>query len=351
MQTRRSFLLRSSAVMAAGLASPSIGKAQTRSLVVAGWGSNYEASLRGRLIPAFEKEHNCRVSWVAGSSFDNIGRVRAQKANPQIDVCLIDDWSQLVGRQEGLFTHLDPSVVKELANVVDLARMPENLGTGFSMSTVGIVYNEKIFSEKNLPAPKSWTDLARPDFKDRIVMRPLSSGYTLTLLVALARINGGGERDIDPGFKAFAGLRGNILEFPPSAGAMTTLLLKGDAWLGVIGNSEASELIRRKAPVKYIIPDEGTHPTMETINIIKGGPNPELAQLFVNEVLKPEGQADWTRGTASQPVNRRVNLADLKEHIPYDTTKPIKPLNIDMAFVAAQRPAWVDRFNREIATR
>lgn len=350
MLTRRSFLYRSSA-LAAGLAAPGVVRAQTRNLVVAGWGSNYEASLRGRLIPAFERENNCRVSWVAGSSFDNLGRVRAQRANPQIDVCLIDDWSQLVGRQEGLFAPLNPGVVTELTNLLELARMPDDLGTGFSMSTVGIIYNEKIFSERNMAAPKSWADLARPEFKDRIVLRPLSSGYTLTVLIALARINGGAERNVDPGFRALAGLRGNILEFPASAGAMTTLLLRGDAWLGVVGNSEASELIRRGAPVKYIIPEEGTHPTMETINVIRGGPSPELAQLFVNEVLKPEGQADWTRGTASQPVNRKVNLADLKEHIPYDTSRPIKPLNIDMAFVASQRPAWVDRFNREIATR
>ena len=68
------------------------------------------------------------------------------------------------------------------------------IGTGF-------MYNTKVFKEKGWAAPTSWNDLKDPKFKKLLVIPPINNTYGLYTLMMYARMNGGGEKNIEPGFK------------------------------------------------------------------------------------------------------------------------------------------------------
>jgi putative spermidine/putrescine transport system ATP-binding protein len=65
------------------------------------------------------------------------------------------------------------------------------------------MYNKTYFAEHHWPAPTSWNDLEDPKYKGKLVIPPLNNTYGLHALVEFAKLGGGGEKNIEPGFKAF----------------------------------------------------------------------------------------------------------------------------------------------------
>ena len=61
--------------------------------------------------------------------------------------------------------------------------------------------NTKVFKEKGWATPTSWNDLKDPKFKKLLVIPPINNTYGLYTLMMFARMNGGGEKNIEPGFK------------------------------------------------------------------------------------------------------------------------------------------------------
>src|SRR5215469_17536594 len=65
--------------------------AQSKTLVVAGYGGSWEQQLRKDVFPAFEQKHGVKIDYVAGNSTDTLARLQAQKGNQLIDVAIVDD--------------------------------------------------------------------------------------------------------------------------------------------------------------------------------------------------------------------------------------------------------------------
>jgi putative spermidine/putrescine transport system substrate-binding protein len=65
--------------------------AQEKTLYIAGYGGSYEQTMRKDVIPAFEKEANVKIEYVAGNSTDTLAKLQAQRGNQQIDVAIVDD--------------------------------------------------------------------------------------------------------------------------------------------------------------------------------------------------------------------------------------------------------------------
>ncbi len=66
---------------------------------------------------------------------------------------------------------------------------------------------------------------------------PINNTYGLHALVMMARLRGGGENDIDPGFTAFVDEVGpNVLVYEPSSGKMSELFQNGEIALSVWGS-------------------------------------------------------------------------------------------------------------------
>src|SRR5437867_2210567 len=172
----------SSALAAAALAVLPIfgGSAHAQqTFVIAGFGGPNEALMRKSIIPEFEKKYSVKVEWLPASSTQNHGRIKAQKANPQVDVILLDHMVQVLAAKEGLLAPLDSKHVTHLADIRKEGRISGDSGVGFGINYVVLVYNSKIFKDKKIPEPTSWNDMFRPELKGRVVVRHITSSYGL----------------------------------------------------------------------------------------------------------------------------------------------------------------------------
>ena len=70
-------------------------------------------------------------------------------------------------------------------------------------------------------APTSWADLWDPKFKGKLAMPDLTASGSYQVLVMAAKINGGDENNIDPGFEAHEAAqaqRAQVLQVEPGGG-------------------------------------------------------------------------------------------------------------------------------------
>src|SRR5690606_18967604 len=178
MSTRLKSTAMAVALAGCGLTSATTS-AQERQMTIACYAAGIQEYIEGDILPAFEKEYNVKVSYLPGVSLATISKLQAQKDNPQIDLACLDDGPREQAKALGLLQPTDPSKMPNLANVYDVAKFPDNIGVGWAMFGVGIVYNPEAYEKAGLPAPKSWNDLARPELKGHVIADTIASTYGL----------------------------------------------------------------------------------------------------------------------------------------------------------------------------
>ncbi|MEV4475562.1 ABC transporter substrate-binding protein [Nonomuraea salmonea] len=334
------------AVAACGAPTPS---AAPGTLVVAGYGGSYEEAFKQSVIPAFEKSCSCRVSYIAGSSTDTTAKLKAQKESPQIDVALIDDGVQNQAVEAGLLAPLDPKTVTNLSQVIDLARLPGDVGVGFSLNATGIAYNSDYYAQNGLPAPKRLADLADPRLRGKLVMPSITQTYGLGALLIAAKVGGGSEHKIDPGFAGVRKIAANAVTFDTTAD-VSNFFLQGQAVASIWGNSRVQTLAKKGFPVEFVYPEEGALPLIATVNVVKGAPHAELAQKFVNTLLEPSAQQALAASAFNGPVVKGVELDPELATAVVGQDRAAELRKLDWAAINKNRPAWTDRWNKEIET-
>src|SRR6266705_2590114 len=172
--------------------------AQEKVLHVAGYGGSFEQTIRKEVAPAFERKFGARIEYIAGNSTDTVAKLQAQRGNQQIDVAIVDDGPMYQAIALGFCAPIDALPEQD---IVKSARYKDNKAVGIGLVGTGFMYNTKYFAEKGWTAPASWNDLKDPKYKKLLVIPPLNNTYGLHTLVMMARLNGGGENNIDPGFR------------------------------------------------------------------------------------------------------------------------------------------------------
>lgn len=336
---------RAFAVIVLALAFAGSAAAQQK-LTVAGYGGSYEELMRKEILPMFEKKTGAKVDYVAGNSTDNIARMQAQRANQEIDVAILDDGPMYQAVALGLCTELKGIDYNALYTVAD---MKTGKSVTIGVVATGLMYNKKYFDDNKLAAPTSWNDLRDPKFKKKLVIPPMNNTYGLQAVVMFARLNGGGEKNIDPGFKAFKDEIGpNVLAYEPQPGKMTELFQSGQAVIAVWGSGRVKVFQETGFPVEFVTPKEGSPALGISACPTAKSPASPLAQQFVQFMLQPDIQAIHAKGAGAGPVNKSTKLSpDVARGLPYGDAVG-KLVAIDWDTVNANRAAWNNRWAREI---
>lgn len=334
------------AVMVAGLAAPTA--AQEKTLVLGGYGGSFETLLKEKVIPDFEKAHGATVQFVPGNSTENLARLQAQKGNQEMDVVFLDDGPMYQAVALGFCdTVADASI---LGDVYDIARMGTEKAVGVGFVATGITYNAKWFEDNGKEPPSSWMDLADPQYEQLISVPPISNTYGLHTLVMMARLNGGGEKDIDPGFTAMAEkVNPNVLVYEPSSGKMSELFQQGEIAWSIWGSGRAKALADTGFPAKFAYPKEGAVALMVAICPVVESDVPDLAQAFVQHVLTPEVQVKLAETVGFGPTNKKTELPkELGDSLPYGPEKIGNMVAVDWNTINENREAWTQRWAREV---
>ena len=323
-------------------------RAEDKTLYVAAYGGSFEQVLRKDVFPPFEKKYGVKVEYVAGNSTDNLAKLQAQKGNQQIDVAILDDGPMYQAVALGFCAPLTTAPV--YGELYDVAKFPSGNAVSIGVVGTGIMYSKKYFDEQHWPAPTSWHDLEDSKYRKKLVVPPLNNTYGLHALVMMARLNGGGEKNIDPGFAAFKkSIDPSVLVYEPSPGKMTELFQSGQAVIAVWGSGRAKALADTGFPAAFVYPKEGGIALGVAACPVAGGQNKPEAQSFVQFLLTREMQPLLAVGAGLGPVNKTVTLPpEQQAGIPYGPAQVDQLIKIDWDTVNQHREEWNRRWTREI---
>lgn len=331
---------------AAALAAPGVGHAQ-QTLTVGGYGGSFETLMKEHIIPPFEKAHNVTVSFVPGNSTENLARLQAQKDNQEMDVVILDDGPMYQAVALGFCDTLTD--VPSLPDIYDIAKMGTDKAIGVGFVATGFAYNKEMFEKEGWDPPSSWNDLADAKFEQRLSIPPISNTYGLHTLVMMARLNGGGENDIDPGYEAMVEEVGpNVLVYEPSSGKMSELFQSGEIALSIWGSGRVKALADTGFPVEFAYPKEGAVALMVAACPVVDSDVPAEAQAFVDYLLQPEVQVRLAETNGFGPTNKKTVLPEELQSLPYGPEKISQLVAVDWNVINPKREEWTQRWAREV---
>lgn len=342
----RRHLLQTALTLGAMKAFPGLSYAQARPLVFATFTGSWEEAHKDVLVPAFRKAtNNAAMVLDPMLSVDQIAKVNAAKANPPIDVMLHDPGPALIAIDQDLVEPYPVDKSEHFKNLITDAQ--DARGPAPFFQVVGLTYNPEVIKT----APTSWADLWKPEYKGRVGITNLASTLGTGWLVEIARMNGGSETNVDPGFAAIEKLKPNLAAVAANPGALATLFQQGQVDIAP-GNFNAIQILKaRGVPVEFVAPKEGAIAFKTTIHIVKNSPNKELAFKLIEAAISPEVQAALMASPyLIVPTNTKVKMGGEIAKVLAKDTDDLKKKFVfqDWAAINKQRSAWIEKFNRDI---
>jgi iron(III) transport system substrate-binding protein len=295
----------------------------------------------------FSRETGIKVNQAHKGTGEIGAQLRAEAANPKTDIW----WGGtgdpfLQAADVGLLEPYRPAYINDLSTwSVRQYAMTQNMVGGFYTSAIGFGYNTELMKKKNLPEPKCWADLIKPEYKGDIeISHPLTSGTAYTILAGLVQLMGE-----DAAFDYMKKLHKNITTYTRSGQAQAPNVAKGEVALGVsfIFGFEGWRL--NKYPVKTVAPCEGTSYEIGGIALIKGARNKDTAKRYYDWLMSPEGQAIGAKADSLQvPANKTFKM---DPRIPsLDNVKLIK-YDFEKFGKAAERKRLLERWTKEVESQ
>ena len=346
-----SFLRRalSTAAAAAALAASGMAGAQTKTIYIGMNGGTMEKAYTQYVFPAFEKLHGAKVVVVPGTSSDILAKAQANKDKPQMHVMFLDDGIMVRAMGMGLCQKQRPN--PHLAEIYPAARFKDDLASGVSLGMTGIAYNTKMFTEKGWAPPTSWMDFADPKYKGKVVFQSMpSSSFGLHGFLMFNRIQGGNDKNVEPGFNNWAKTIGpNVLEYIPSSAKISEMVQTGEAAMFPLTPTAVAALKSKGIPVEYAQPKEGSVVLMVGQCVIANNSEPELAQKLAEFLLSPLAQANVLQFGAQIPTNPKAPaVGEGAAQVAQISQWMKNAVTLDWDSVNANRPAWNTRWNKTI---
>ena len=274
-------------------------------------------------------------------------QLRAEAANPKTDIW----WGGtgdpfLQAAEEGLLEAYRPAYINDLYDwSVRQYAMSGNRVGGFYTSAMGFGFNTEVLKKKNLPAPRCWADLVKPEYKGEIEMsHPATSGTGYTILAGLVQLMGE-----DPAFDYLKKLHRNTIAYTRSGQAQAPNVAKGEVAVGISFIFGFEKWRHDKYPVKTAAPCEGTGYEIGGIALVKGARNRANAQRYYDWLMSPAGQAIGAKaGSLQSPANKTFKPDPL---VPSMAGVKLIKYDFEKYGQAAERKRLIDRWMREVESQ
>lgn len=314
---------------------------------------NHREDVMEFIAPRIRQKFNVELVTEAIGSVMMVDRLTAQGANPRVTIVQWDVPIGIAACDKGGCAPIDVEKAPNLKKLPAWALGKNETGHAMTLTAgvvgVGILYNETELKKANLPVPKSWADLRKPEYAGRLGITAPQSSMGTAALVMLARINGGGESNIDPGFAATKEITPKNTIFTWSS-EMSNLFQLGDLWVAVNSNNIAPALRAKGLPIKFSLPAEGS-PTVNTgMSLVKGAPCEAAAYEYINQYFTDEFQARrMASGTLSASKDAWGKITpELRADLGMGPEDLDKFIDLDWRTINSVRPGWIERWTREI---
>ena len=282
-----------------------------------------------------------------GTSAQMVGSVRAQKADPQIDVVIMDVTTSSIGNLEGLFEKLTPAEFPVLDELAPEARAAGGeFGPAVTFDHLVLVYDTQ-----NLKPPiTKLADLWRPDLKGQIALSAPPNIQGLALTAMVEKMEGGDHRkSIDAAMKKLKELAPSVNTFEPNPDGYS-LILNGVVKVATGWNAR-SQLYGDQSGGKIgtLLPPEGSVFQINTINLTAGSKNRAAAAAFVKYALSQPAQKAFTERMFYAPTNAKAQIdpkAIARTAAAPESRSSMIP--VDWNDILKVRDQWNNRWRREV---
>ena len=294
-----------------------------------------------QLFERFEKDTGIKVNWqrLAGGEVES--RLEAEKANPQASI-----WVGGVGlnhmsaKAKGLIA---PYKSRLADNTPTQYRDKDNFWIGLYVGPLAFITNEKVAKEQGLTPPKSWADLLKPEYKNKVrVANPTTSGTAYNVITTMRYVFKGDEE------KTFDYLRkmdASINQYTKSGAAGNKSVAIGEIPVAIGYAHDMVKLKVEGAPVVITVPSEGTGYEVASMSLVKGGKDAVNAKKLYDWVLTKPAQdliGSWYV----------VPLSKLAEKNPVAfSLEDVKTVNQDLQWDAENKTRLLERWTKEIGSK
>jgi len=317
-----------------------------KELIANTYGGVWEAGHRAVIANPMEKRTGAKVTLVSILAAELVARTKAAAGGrPPVDVALVDDGPFLSAIKEGVFEQLPLEKIPNAAKLFPKYRPREQYGVPNSAFAIGIAYNGRTLKTP----PTSWADLWKPEYKGRVGLNTPASTLGTVALVSFARLRGGDEGNVDPGFDAVKSLLPNVGSIAPSPASLQTLLERGEVDIAPMWHNNTLTLKNKGTGMEFVLPKEGGIAGLAWFAITKAA-NFDLAVEYINQGLEADSQrvlagAPYFFGPVVQGVTVAPELRNVVPATPADLEKLVV---LDWNKINQQRADWINRWNREI---
>ena len=324
---RRRMLKLASAAGAASLLAPRAFAAET--VVVY---SVISTKVMQAFVEGFQKKNpGFNVQVISGGTGELLTRMKAERNNPRGDIFTGPDTDVF----DGSINLYAPYTSTEAAAFDAAAHHPGGLYYGFSTNFQVMIVNTKMMPLEQ--APKTWADLAKPEFKGKFLMaNPAQSGSAFSQLHQIVGLHGWDLMD-----KII-----NNATFVSSSKLAFQNIAKGEMPIGLTSEFNVVQAKEDGNPVAAVYPADGTALINDASGIIKGGPNPANAQKFLDYICSKEAHEILVS------IDKRRSAR--KDVAPPPGLPPIAAIKVvayDSAGAAKNHDAEIERFDKTFSRK
>lgn len=341
--SRRQVLKGAAATALGSFAMPGLLRASSNELVV-GCAGSHTSWMEAIVVPHMKKALGADVIFEGTKSSVNLQKMDSNRDAPYLSVVQMDDPVMIQAVEAGLLTPITAEAAPNMMDLRDGAIHMDGQWCNYVQPWAGIAYNTDLRD-----GVSSWSELWDESNAEQIIIPSLQNTEGMWTLFSAAMLATGkpfseAQYEIDAAFEQLAGLRSQILTTYTVMSQAFNLLEQAE--ISLLAGNFSSYTFPRKAqgvPVDLAAPAEGIFAMPSGICLVKDGPNPELAQAYINEMLGPDMQTAIAEFSASVPANTKVKAGAI-------TPEGVPILSPDWAFVSANRAQWIDRFDKLMAS-
>ncbi len=297
-------------------------------LVVSTWDYDIEA-LQEFLFKPFEEANNCTIELDLGRDGDRYTKLANEIDITEIDVFLATQATAQKAVKDGLFEKMDKSKIKNMKNLFELAKNPNGKDYGMCYTV-----NRLRVAGKSDNLPETWEEIFA-DTGSKVAIPHMTSTFGPMVLYGAGDVSGNASANI----------------------------ARIEKWVKN-GNVDAyvSTFSTRKAVVNgeydyALLADFGYTPDLKwgdldkvllngnTVNIVKGTKNKDLAMKFVDFLLSEEVQNESLDRNIDSPVNMNVAFEAGQENSKTNLSSFPNAVITDIDLVNENRAAWVAKWN------
>lgn len=267
-------------------------------------------------------------------------RIRAEKANPQSDIMYGAPSSVFIElKGENLFEASSPSWAKEIN---PLFKDAEGYWYGTIQTPVVMFYNSEVISKEN--APKDWSDLAKPQYKDQLIFRNgLSSSARATYTALLQQYEQ--KNDLTNGWVFLKTVDTNTKQYFGSGSLLFQAIGRKEAGMGFAVLSEVVDnIIKNKMPLEIINAESGSPIITDGIAVINGAKHPNAAKAFLDFAGSAKIQSLLANTFNRMPTHPAAIPTSPK----WMAETQITAMNVDWGTLASKQSEWMQKWDSEV---